>query len=99
MPRDEEQSEEFVRLITQYHMRIYLFILSLLPNRADADEVMQETNLVLWRGFEEFRPQSDFRAWAFQVAYFKVQKRLEQQQRSRVTFGKAFLDKVASVVM
>jgi len=35
-----DKVELFVRLMTRYQPRVYLFILSLLPNRADADEVL-----------------------------------------------------------
>jgi RNA polymerase sigma-70 factor (ECF subfamily) len=88
-------SEEFVRLLTCYNTRIYLFILSLLPNHSDADEVLQETNLLLWRKFREFRPGTDFRAWAFQVAFHKVQEFLNKQQHDRLRFSDEFLSAVA----
>lgn len=91
------KTEEFIRLITLYQPRIYLFILSLIPHRADADEVMQETNLVLWERFGEFQPRSDFRAWAFQVAYYKSRQFLDRMQRSRLCFGEAFTAKLAEV--
>ena len=45
-----------------------------MPNQSDAEEILQETNLVLWRKFEEFPADSDFRAWAFQVAFNKVNR-------------------------
>ncbi len=73
------------------------FILSLVPHRADADEILQETNLVLWRKFEQFRPGSDFRAWAFQVAYNKVKAFRERRGRDRLRFGREVMDRLAAV--
>ena len=83
-------------MVTRYQQRVYLFILSLLPNPADAEEVLQETNLVLWRKFEEFEPGTNFKAWAFQTAYYKIQSFLSRQERDRARFGDEFLEKVAA---
>ena len=94
---DSERVEQFVQLVTRYQQRVYLFILSLLQNEADADEVLQETNLVLWRRFDEFEPGTDFRAWAFQIAFNKVQSFREKQGRQKLRFGDAFQQRVADV--
>jgi len=93
----QDKTELFVELVTRYQQRVYLFILSLLPNPAEAEEVLQETNLVLWRKFEEFEPGTNFKAWAFQTAYYKVQSFLSRQGRERARFGDAFLEKVAAM--
>jgi RNA polymerase sigma-70 factor, ECF subfamily len=92
-----DQSELFVQLVTQYQQRVHLFILSLVTNRADAEEILQETNLVLWRKFAEFRPGSDFRAWAFQVAYNKVKSFQERHGRDRLRFGTEVTDRLAAI--
>jgi RNA polymerase sigma-70 factor (ECF subfamily) len=99
MTRSDRRTEEFVALVTQYQTRVYLFILSLLPTHADADEVLQETNLLLWRRFNEFQPGSDFRAWAFQVAFRKVQEFIARRGRDRLRFNQEFMDLVAADAM
>jgi RNA polymerase sigma-70 factor, ECF subfamily len=92
-----DKTEQFVQLVTQYQQRVHLFILSLVPNRADADEILQETNLVLWRKFDEFRPGSDFRAWAFQVAFHKIKSFQDRHGRQRLRFGESVMERLASV--
>jgi RNA polymerase sigma-70 factor, ECF subfamily len=94
-----DKSELFVQLVTQYQQRVHLFILSLVSNRADAEEILQETNLVLWRKFGEFRPGSDFRAWAFQVAYNKVKSFHERHGRDKLRFGQQVTDRLAAVAV
>lgn len=94
---DSDKTELFVQLITQFQQRVHLFILSLVPNRSDADEVLQETNLVLWRKFDEFQPGSDFLAWSFQVAYNKVKSFQERHGRDRLRFGESVMDRLATV--
>ncbi len=92
-----DKTELFVQLLTQYQLRVQLFILSLVPNRADAEEILQETNLVLWRKFDEFQPGSDFRVWAFQVAFNKVKSHFERLGRSRLRFSEKTLDRLAEL--
>jgi len=92
-----DRSELFVQMVTQYQQRVHLFISSLVPNRTDAEEILQETNLVLWRKFEEFRPGSDFRAWAFQVAFNKVKAFRERHGRDKLHFGAEVTDRLAAI--
>ena len=85
----------FVRLLTRNERRVYAFILSLVPNWADADEILQETNVRLWNEFPKFDPDSDFLAWACTVAKFQVLTHRKRLARQKVQFTDAFLDVVA----
>jgi RNA polymerase sigma-70 factor (ECF subfamily) len=71
MPIDRE---EFIALLTASHRRIYNFIGSMVVDRNDADDIMQETSLALWKHADEFEPGTDFGAWACSFAYFRVIK-------------------------
>lgn len=66
------QSEQFMALLTNHQQRLTAFVRSLVPHLADADEVVQEVNLYLWRNAEEFVPGTDFTAWTLRVAHFEV---------------------------
>jgi RNA polymerase sigma-70 factor, ECF subfamily len=66
------QQEEFVRLFSIHSQRIYEFILMLVIRRADADEIFQETCLVLWNKFDSYEPTGSFYAWACKIAYLKI---------------------------
>lgn len=90
-----ERVEEFVRLLGQNQRRVYLYVMCLVPNRTDAEEIVQETNLVLWREFGTFRPGSNFAAWACKVAFNRVLAWRKKRQRDRLEFSPAFLEAVA----
>lgn len=87
--------EEFVRLLGQYQRRIALYVVSLVPRWNDAEEIIQETNLVLWREFDQFQPGSNFAAWACRVAFHQVLAWRKRRQRDRLEFSDAFLEAVA----
>lgn len=78
--REDSRHEEFLRLFSAHSQRIYEFILMLAIRRADADEVFQDTCLVLWNKFDEYDPSRSFLAWACKIAYFKV---LEMRRANR----------------
>ncbi len=87
--------EAFVRLFVAIEPRIFAYIRTLVPNRADADEVLQETVLVLWRKFSEFEPGSDFTRWAYRIASFQVKYYRQKQKRSSLLFSNQFVETIA----
>ena len=93
------RSKLFLRLFLQNERRLYAYILTLLPNRADADDVLQEASLVMWDKFDAGRPPDDFAAWGCRIAYFKVLDFIKKNQRSRVHFSQALLERVAETAV
>jgi len=72
-----------MRLFLSTQWRIYGFIAALVPTPADADDIFQETALVLWRRFATFKPGTNFVAWALQVARNKVLTYWDQRKTAR----------------
>ncbi len=55
--RDDQRSpasKDFIRLLLANERRIYAFILSMLPDLTDAEDVLQETSLVLWEKLDQY---------------------------------------------
>jgi RNA polymerase sigma-70 factor (ECF subfamily) len=94
-PPRPAKSKRFLRLFLQNERRLYAYILTLLPNRADADDVLQEASLVMWDKFDEGNPPADFAAWGCRIAYFKVLDFCKKRQRSRVLFSQPVLERLA----
>ncbi len=90
------RAERFATLLGPVQRKLFLYILSLAGNPADAEDILQETNLVLWRKFEEFRDGSDFTAWAIKVAFFEVLKHRERYSRQGHLFTEATLELLSS---
>lgn len=92
----DTRTREFVRLLTQNERRIYSYILSLVPTWADADDILQETNLRLWDEFDKFTPSSDFASWAMRIAFFQVLTFRKRRDRDRRVFSDEFVEAVAA---
>ena len=87
--------EFFVDHITSVQQALFAYILVLLPNIADASDVLQETNLVLWRKRDEFRLDQEFLPWARAIARYQVLANLKQQHRNRLRFSDTLLSQLA----
>ncbi len=96
---DSDRVEAFVALIAQHQRRLHLFILSLVPNPSDAEDILQETNLVLWREFGRFELGSNFVAWSCRVAFHQVMAWRKRRQRDRLVFSENFLTAVSRELM
>jgi RNA polymerase sigma-70 factor len=92
--KGEPDREEFARLFARHARQIYAFIMTLVFSHHDAEEVFQNTNVVLWDKFAEFRTGSSFFAWASRIAYFEALN-LFKQRRVSLLSGDA-IDALAS---
>jgi RNA polymerase sigma-70 factor, ECF subfamily len=91
----------FLRLYQTNERRVYGFILSLVPVWSEADDIMQETIMVMWSKFDEFEPGTDFVAWALCIARYQVLNYRKKKQTEKVRFSnqaiEAIADRVAAV--
>ena len=92
---DKATTEQFVQHLTDCQDRLYALIRSLMLDADAARDVLQETNLVLWRKSDEFAPGSDFGAWACRVARFQVLAWARDRGRDRMVFDQELLGDLA----
>lgn len=78
-------SEEFIRSFTQAQRPLFLHILPLVGNATDADEVLQETNLVIWSKYHQFEEGTNFLAWGRAIARLEV-FRFRRNRGRKLTF-------------
>lgn len=88
--------ESFVSLIAQHQRHLRLFVLSLVPYPEDAEDILQETHLVLWREFHRYEPGTNFAAWACAVAGNQALAWRKKRQRDRLVFSDEFLTAVSA---
>lgn len=75
--------------------RLFAYILTLLPDPNDASDVLQQTNMALWRDSSRFVEGTNFIAWALRTAYFKVLEHRQKMERNRRRFSEALLENLA----
>lgn len=95
---DPAKVERFAQLLAKCQRRVFLYALALVHRAADAEEILQETNLVLWRKFDEYQPGTSFERWACRIAYLEVMKFRQRQSRTERLFSDAFIEALAAEV-
>jgi RNA polymerase sigma-70 factor, ECF subfamily len=85
-PLAAERQEEFVGLLNAAHGLLLRYVMSLVANRHDAEDVLQRASLVMWRRFSTFEAGTDFIAWATTVAFYEARNFQRVTGRSRVEF-------------
>ena len=96
MPND--RTSQFVSLLAAEELRLSSYVLALVPHWADAEEILQETKLRLWKQFDKYDASKDFGSWACTIAYYQVKTFQTCSSRSRIRFSQKFLDRAAAVV-
>ena len=78
---------EFVALLTSHQSALRLYVASLLPGNPEAADVAQQANLTIWNKRDDFEPGTNFKAWIFAIARYKVLDFRKQKVRdSRLVF-------------
>lgn len=60
--------QAFGALVTKYQDRIFTMVLRMCPNRAEAEELAQESFLRAMERIDQFRGNSQFYTWLFRIA-------------------------------
>ena len=87
MRKPDDHRAEFARLLGRDQGRIYGYVHSLVRDLNDADDLFQQTTVVLWKKFAEYDPARSFFSWACGIARFEVANFLRSRGRSRLYFS------------
>jgi RNA polymerase sigma-70 factor (ECF subfamily) len=60
----------FLRHFVVHQQEIYAYVLTLVPNLHDADDLFQEALTVMWRKFDQFEPGTNFVGWGIKIVQF-----------------------------
>jgi len=85
----------FVSLLTHNYYRIHGFILNMVPNKTDAEDILQKTVTYMWEHFSDFETGTNFLAWAITIAKFQIFTYRKKQNRSRILLSTKALELIA----
>ena len=75
---------EFARLLVRFDRDLLRYIMTFIPRRDDAEEVLQRTATVLWEKFPDYDRQREFLPWALRVTYFEILNFRKEIARDRL---------------
>ena len=89
----------FMELVTQHQGRLFGYIYALVQNVDDTQDLHQQTLLVLWRKFSQYRPGTSFLSWAIKIAQIEVWNYRKSKPSGRVFLSDEVLSHVAESQM
>ena len=92
---DKNIREDRVSRLTGCQSTLFAYILGLVPDVNSAQDILQDTNLVIWGKLEDGTEVHNFIAWAREVARYKVLAYLRDQGRDRLVFDADFVEHFA----
>ena len=92
---DIDRHSELVALISASQTRLLAYVYSLTANRQAAEEIVQATNLVIWKKADSFEHGTNFIAWAFKIARLQVLEHRGKAGRDELVFSQELVDELA----
>lgn len=91
----ELSSEDFAALYSGCHLDLLRYVLTLLHDRSQAEDVVQEVARLLWQKREQYDPSRSFSAWARGFAHLEVLKVLRRQSIRGKYFSEELVELLA----
>ena len=73
--------QRFLSLFLRSEREIFRYVAALVPNMADAEDIVQQTALALWEKFDAYDPNQPFTPWACRFALNKTKQWIERRKR------------------
>lgn len=87
--------QEFLRVFLASEREILRYVHALVPASADAQEIVQQTALVLWEKFDEYDPERPFTPWACRFALNVARQWIDRRQRWKALLGNGLAEDLA----
>ncbi|WP_013630079.1 sigma-70 family RNA polymerase sigma factor [Rubinisphaera brasiliensis] len=78
---DQQKHKQFAELLVRNQHRVFGYLVSLVIDRAEAEELFQQTCLTLWENWDRYDPALDFFPWACGIAHNHVRNFRRKKQR------------------
>jgi len=93
---DQQQREEFAKLLTLHRRQLFGFIYALVHDLNDTEDIYQQTSVALWQKFGDFQPETNFGTWACTFARYKILE-FNKKRRNTVFLSEELQQEVAAV--
>lgn len=79
-----EKEKAFTQIIKKYQERLYWHIRRMVVDHEDANDILQNMFVKVWKGLENFREDSQLYTWLYRIATNECLTFLDQQKRRAI---------------
>lgn len=95
---ESTRREAFTILVRQYQERIYWLIRRIVIDHDDADDVLQNSLIKIWKGLPFFREGSALFSWIYRIAYNEALSFLKTRKRELRLNSRSFCEHLEDVI-
>jgi RNA polymerase sigma-70 factor (ECF subfamily) len=89
-------TEQFISHFTRNERQIRYYIASLVANKSDVDDIMQEASSLLWKKFDQYDTERPFLPWAMRFAYNAVRSYRQKLGTRRKYFSDELVEELVA---
>jgi RNA polymerase sigma-70 factor (ECF subfamily) len=81
----------FSGIVSKYQCKLLTIILQIIENREDAEDIMQEVFIKVFKSLEQFKGDAKFSTWLYRVAYNTTLSELRKRKLKFISMDDLFL--------
>ena len=96
---DTQAHQKFAELFVDAQGKVYRYILTLILNTADAEDIFQQTSLTLWEKWQQYDPASPFAPWAYGIARNHIRNHIRKSMRlgRSVALSELLIERISDI--
>lgn len=94
----DSKEELFAELYTNCQQRLLGYVIGLVRNGTDAQDILQQTAVTAWQKFDEFDPETDFMRWVVTIARYKTLNFVKKRRYDKVYFDQSMMEQLGDNV-
>jgi RNA polymerase sigma-70 factor (ECF subfamily) len=88
--------QRFLSLFLRSEREVFRYVAALVPNVADAEDIVQQTALTLWEKFDSYDSSQPFTPWACRFALNKALHWIERSQKWQALVAGGLAEELAN---
>ena len=89
------EQQRFLSLFLRSEREVFRYVAALVPNVADAEDIVQQTAVSLWEKFDAYDLTKPFTPWACRFALNKARQWIERRQRWQALLENGLAEELA----
>lgn len=90
-----DPGEIFVTLLARHERMLTAYVTTLVTHPQDADDILQDAKVIMWRHFSRFQSGTNFGAWARKIAFHQVLSHRKRKKREGLQLSDSVIEIVA----
>ena len=94
----DDKTTIFLELLTAHERSLSLYVHGLVPRDSEAEDILQQTKLLLWKHFDDFTLGTNFIAWARKTAFHQILTHRRQKKREHLPLDEEALEALGHAI-